>query len=197
MHGLNVVHGNLKGVCRLPSPNPDCISDPPLFKANVYVRNFSACIADFGISTIARTEPGDGINTGTTASLVSFTSGGCPRWTSPELLDPKKFNTSGPRPTKESDRYALGMVIYEVRSCELFIPRVAVSLWGDRYCVGACRTTFWIERRSTTRYWKEFDRTSQRRRCTSDSLMNCGSYFNAAGTKNGRHDRTSRPSAPV
>ena len=35
------------------------------------------------------------------------------RWTSPELLDPKGFGSDG-RPTRESDRYALGMVIYEV-----------------------------------------------------------------------------------
>lgn len=97
----------------------DCLSDPSPLKANIYIRNFCACIADFGISTIARTEPRVGENMGTTASLVSFNSGGCPRWTSPELLDPKKFNASGPRPTKESDRFALGMVIYEVRSCEL------------------------------------------------------------------------------
>ena len=32
------------------------------------------------------------------------------RWTSPELME-------GSRPTKESDIYALGMVIYEVRIC--------------------------------------------------------------------------------
>ena len=34
-------------------------------------------------------------------------------WMSPELLDPMRFGSSG-RPTRESDRYALGMVIYEV-----------------------------------------------------------------------------------
>ena len=34
---------------------------------------------------------------------------------SPELLDPKRFNLTDPRPTKESDRFAMGMVIYEVR----------------------------------------------------------------------------------
>ena len=34
---------------------------------------------------------------------------------SPELLDPEKFGASDPRPTKESDRFALGMVFYEVR----------------------------------------------------------------------------------
>jgi len=35
---------------------------------------------------------------------------------SPELLDPKSFGLAKIRPTKESDCYALGMVIYEVLS---------------------------------------------------------------------------------
>ena len=35
---------------------------------------------------------------------------------SPELLDPDKFGLKEGRPTKESDCYALGMVIYEVLS---------------------------------------------------------------------------------
>jgi len=35
---------------------------------------------------------------------------------SPELLDPDQFGLEGSRPTKESDCYALGMVIYEVLS---------------------------------------------------------------------------------
>ena len=86
-------------------------------KANIYIRNFRACIADFGISTVARIEPWVGTSTASTISLVSFTSGGSLRWMSPELLDPKKFNALDPRPTKESDRFALGMVIYEVRGC--------------------------------------------------------------------------------
>ena len=33
---------------------------------------------------------------------------------SPELLDPEQFGLDHSRPTKESDCYALGMVIYEV-----------------------------------------------------------------------------------
>ena len=33
---------------------------------------------------------------------------------SPELLDPSKFEDRDPRPTRESDCFALGMVIYEV-----------------------------------------------------------------------------------
>ena len=35
---------------------------------------------------------------------------------SPELLDPEQFGSKDGRPTKESDCYALGMVIYEVLS---------------------------------------------------------------------------------
>jgi len=35
---------------------------------------------------------------------------------SPELLDPDRFGFKDSRPTKESDCYALGMVIYEVLS---------------------------------------------------------------------------------
>ena len=40
-------------------------------------------------------------------------SGGTFRWMAPELLDPPHFGSNG-RPTRESDCYALGMVIYEV-----------------------------------------------------------------------------------
>lgn len=40
-------------------------------------------------------------------------SAGTFRWMSPELLDPGRFNSDG-RLTRESDCYALGMVIYEV-----------------------------------------------------------------------------------
>ena len=45
-------------------------------------------------------------NMGTTAA----------QWMSPELLVPDKFGLKESSPTKESDCYALGMVIYEVLS---------------------------------------------------------------------------------
>ena len=45
---------------------------------------------------------------------MSFTPGMTIRWTSPELLDPERFGSEGDRPTRGSDCYALGMVIYEV-----------------------------------------------------------------------------------
>ena len=49
-------------------------------------------------------------------TLMSFTPGGTVRWMSPEFLDPERFGILGSegRPTRESDCYALGMVIYEV-----------------------------------------------------------------------------------
>ena len=63
-------------------------------------------------------------------SVVS--SGGTLRWMSPELLDPIHFGSEGP--TRESDCYALGMVVYEVselRSLRLFPtypPKVLTGL---------------------------------------------------------------------
>jgi len=48
---------------------------------------------------------------------MSFTGGGTRRWMSPELLDPERFGmpeSEDNRPTRQSDCYALGMVIYEV-----------------------------------------------------------------------------------
>ena len=45
---------------------------------------------------------------------MSFTPGMTIRWTSPELLDPERFGSEGDRPTRGSDCYAFGMVIYEV-----------------------------------------------------------------------------------
>ena len=41
-------------------------------------------------------------------------NGGTIKWMSPELLDPDQFGFENSRPTKESDCYALGMVILEV-----------------------------------------------------------------------------------
>ena len=85
----------------------------PSAQANILIdRTGHACIADFGLLTIASSA------TNITSSN-SFLIGGTIRWMSPELFDPEEFNLKDSRPTKCSDRYAFGMVMYEVLSGQL------------------------------------------------------------------------------
>ena len=66
----------------------------------------TARIADFGLVTV--------VDLSTIfLSETDVSSGGTFCWMSPELLDPLRFGSNG-RSTRESDCYALGMVIYEV-----------------------------------------------------------------------------------
>ena len=94
-------------------------------KANILVnKEGRACIADFGLSTIAGITSHSAAAGASQTSLISnetlmsFTGGGTRRWMSPELLDPERFgmpdSLEANRPTRQSDCYALGMVIYEV-----------------------------------------------------------------------------------
>jgi len=58
---------------------------------------------------------------------MSFTDGGgTTRWMSPELLDPDRFRISDSRPTKQSDCYAFGTVVYEVCADAIFPTFVGV-----------------------------------------------------------------------
>ena len=75
-----------------------------------------ARLADFGLLTLVLDF------TNSTAS-GSTAGAGTTRWMSPELLHPEHFNLTDSRPTKESDCYALGMVILEVLSGEVPFPR--------------------------------------------------------------------------
>lgn len=75
-----------------------------------------ACLADFGLSGVFSVE--SQVDSALSApnqrdSVMSFICGGSYPWMSPELLD---FEAHDHRPTKESDIYALGMLIYEVRT---------------------------------------------------------------------------------
>ena len=92
-------------------------------QANILVnKDRRACIADFGLSTITGVATHAAASTSQASlisndTLMSFTGGGTRRWMSPELLDPERFGmpeSEGNRPTRQSDCYALGMVIYEV-----------------------------------------------------------------------------------
>ena len=84
-----------------------------LSKVNILVnKEGHAQLADFGLLTIV-SDPGYT----TTSSLHA--SGGTRRWMSPELIDPSRVNLQHHQPTKESDCYALGMVVLEVLSGQL------------------------------------------------------------------------------
>jgi len=87
-------------------------------KANILIdRNGRARISDFSLLTIAPDQ---------STFLSSCIQGGTIHWMSPELLDPESFDLKKIRPTKQSDCYALGMVIYEVLSGQTpFAPRTA------------------------------------------------------------------------
>ena len=88
--------------------NSDMPFDVPFMKANILIdQDRHVRLADFGLLTIVS----DHTNF-TTSNSTS--TGGTIRWMSPELLHPALFGVDHGRPTKESDCYALGMVIYEV-----------------------------------------------------------------------------------
>ena len=75
-------------------------------QANILIDNTGAAlVADFGLMTM--------IDLSTFLSETVDPPGGTWRWMSPELFDPENFGSNG-RLTRGSDRYALGMVIYEV-----------------------------------------------------------------------------------
>jgi len=95
MHDQGMAHGDLKG-------------------ANILIhQNGHACLADFGFLAIV-SDPAN------TTPSSSYTTGGTPRWMSPELLIAMdRSDLKNTRPTKQSDCYALGMVIYEVLSGRL------------------------------------------------------------------------------
>jgi len=111
MHGEAMIHGDLKGVqfqmlvVGLP-PNTLYI----VIKANILIdQDGQARLADFGLLTFI-SDPTNFM------ALASYVIGGTTRWMSPELLNPDLFGFEDSQPTKESDCYALGMVVLEVLS---------------------------------------------------------------------------------
>jgi len=107
-----MIHGDLKGV------RSDGQSYPPislnlLVKANILIdQTGHARLADFGLLTII-SDPANLL------SSSSYTQGGTARWMSPELINPQRFGFENSSPTKSSDCYAFGMVIYETISGRL------------------------------------------------------------------------------
>ena len=92
-------------VSALPVTCRACLRD---FKANIMIHDDRrAVLADFGLIELVPDQ---------STFLSTCLEGGTIRWMSPELLNPKKIGLQESRPTRESDCYALGMVVYEVLS---------------------------------------------------------------------------------
>ena len=91
-----------------------------LSKADILIdQDGHARLADFGCLTVS--DPNN-----TTASSSSELSGTM-QWMSPERLDPDRFGFGDGRATKESDCYAMGMVILEVLTGQPPFPRYPIS----------------------------------------------------------------------
>lgn len=115
MHGEGVMHGDIKGVGLSTSKLP-FVSLNFIFKANILINKHGhACLADFGLTAIA---PDPAFS-----STSSSKAAGTTRWMSPERLDPTQFSVKDSGPTKESDCYALGMVVLEVLSGDVPFTR--------------------------------------------------------------------------
>jgi len=106
MHDLGIIHGDLKGVrvC-IPSYHLRLLTRS---KANITVHDDGrALLTDFALITLIPDQ--------STFPSIDL-EGGTLQWMSPELIDPKRIDLEHSLHTKESDCYALGMVIYEVLS---------------------------------------------------------------------------------
>ena len=80
-------------------------------KSNILIdQTGRALLADFGLLTPLSAD---------LSYSSSYMQGSTARWMSPELIDPVRFGFETSRPTKPSDCYALGMVIYETVSGDL------------------------------------------------------------------------------
>ncbi|KAF9642512.1 kinase-like protein [Thelephora ganbajun] len=89
MHDRGVIHGGLNGYNILTNDSGH------------------ACLSGFNLVSMVPDQ---------STETLSTIEGGAIPWSSPELLDPESFGLKEKRPTRESDCYALGMVIYEVLS---------------------------------------------------------------------------------
>ncbi|KAH9832157.1 kinase-like domain-containing protein [Rhodofomes roseus] len=89
LHSFGIVHGDLKG-------------------ANILIdEQGRARLADFGLT--AMTHDLHALNAITPLSIV-----GSLRWTAPEILDPESAGLEKARPSKASDVFSTGMVMWEV-----------------------------------------------------------------------------------
>lgn len=67
-----------------------------------------ACLSDFGLAAFSYEDR--------TAYIPTLSvNAGTMRWTAPEIMDPEEFGLERARPSRESDVYAVSMVMWEVR----------------------------------------------------------------------------------
>ncbi|KAF9643686.1 kinase-like protein [Thelephora ganbajun] len=101
MHDHGMIHGDLKG-------------------DNIMIdKDGHARLADFSLIALIPDQ----------STFISLcVEGGTLPWMSPELLDPESFGLTERRPTRESDCYALGTVIYEILSGQ--VPFATYSSFG-------------------------------------------------------------------
>jgi serine/threonine protein kinase len=130
LHDNDFVHGDLKGVCML-SYREIQLAEFEL-QGNILITNdHRACLADFGLmKLVSDAHP--------THSTTTGDVGGTVRWMAPELLLPEEYGLHRSEPSKASDIYALGMVIFEVSM--LFCPSLTDRdfLGHDWHC-SICR----------------------------------------------------------
>jgi len=114
IHDQGMIHGDLKGVRFFYGYlHSTILRDLFVVKANILIdQSGNARLADFGLLTIV-SDPANRMPSS------SYTQGGTARWMGPELIAPEQFGFKTSRPTKPSDCYALGMVIYETISGNL------------------------------------------------------------------------------
>ena len=95
------MHADLKSVSFSLKSSTQFFTDDA--KSNILVdSSHTARIADFGLTSILR-------NPSISMSVSPPAEGGTYQWMAPELF------SEDSRPSKESDVYSLGMVVYEVR----------------------------------------------------------------------------------
>lgn len=112
MHGLNYVHGDLKSV-RVPSDLPSSASLRYISQCNILIDdNHTARLADFGSSSSIPSSEFDSKVSPRPPGSDAFSV----RWQAPELIYPEGFGLNECVRSKESDIYALAMVMYEVRA---------------------------------------------------------------------------------
>ena len=165
-------------------------------QANVLINNsFRACLIDFGLSSSDGVEHrvlsnDSSISVSSGGSSMLAIEGGTIQWKSPELLDPDRFGISGMQPTKQSDCYALGMLVYEVCMRTGSFPfSIWFGLYSSRFFVDTSLTATSPILRLCSISWRVVDHRNQRRQRALILLTNYGGWLSVVGEKTEMNDQ--------